>query len=94
MTCVLAGSPILSLRGGGISGYEDIEVPTAYPQFGSVSLGQGSQMEGASQGPVYSKLQTHGACACQMVNTQRTEASSADGRRGPVFVEDLLAARD
>lgn len=51
VTWVLAGSPLLSLREGGISGCEDIKVPTTHPQLGSVSLGQGSQPEGSSQGP-------------------------------------------
>lgn len=38
---------LLSLREDGILGHEDAEMLTAFPQLGSVGLGQGSQLESA-----------------------------------------------
>lgn len=78
MTWALAWSPLLSLREGGISGHEDVEMLTTWPQLGSVSLGQGSQLESAPWGPICSQLQKHGVLLASWEKNHRAEASSAE----------------
>lgn len=73
MTWALARGPLPSLREGGISGHEDIEMLKTCPQLGSVGLGQGGQLKSTPWGPVCSWENNYGAEASSAERSQVTD---------------------